>query len=475
MIGRKDVKRKMDLLLRSNKPEFVVVTGRRRIGKTYFVRTYFNNTYTFYHAGLHLGKYKQQLSSFITALNAYFPEENILEIQNWFEAFNALKNALEKLNIEERKVIFLDEVPWMDNKRSDFLIAFEHFWNTWASSRNDIFLVACGSANSWIQEKIINNPGGFHNRITAVLHINPFSLAEVEQFFLIKNASYTRQDIIRLYAVFGGVPFYLEQVNTALSIDQNIDNLLFDKKSTLANEFINLFRSLFANYNQYIAVVMAIATKNKGLTRQEIIEIAKLPNGGNTTKILDNLEACQFLRVYNSYGKKSKSQLYQLADQYTLFYIRFTYNTVAVENGNWLNLLNTPQVNTWMGYAFEQIVAWHLVHVKKALQLNNIYTETTNWIGTFEDQKAQIDLLIERGDKVISLIEIKYSNTPYLLSKQESLFLLTRQAVFVKANKIKKQIHQVLVSPFGVVDNEYAKNSIQAIVTTEDLFEDIPL
>jgi len=320
---------------------------------------------------------------------------------------------LEQQKNTEKKVLFLDELPWLDTHNSGFLSALEHFWNSWASARNDIILIVCGSAASWMIKNLMRNKGGLHNRVTTRLKIEPFTLAETEQFLASKNSAYDRYSILLLYMVFGGIPFYLEQIDTGQSAMQNINELCFESTAPFREEYEDLYASLFKKSERHIAVVEALATKRKGLTRKELVKLSKLSNGGGLTRILKELEESHFIRRYRSYGKKEKDSLYQLIDLYSLFYLNFIKNASLDDENFWINAVESPLFNAWSGYAFEMVCLHHIRQIKKALEIGGVQTSVYSW----HSSEAQIDLIIDRKDQTINLCEMKFSIAPFKIDK----------------------------------------------------------
>ncbi len=453
LIGREKEIAKLQRYARSRKSEFVALYGRRRVGKTYLVRQVFQQEMTFQLTGLaNVGK-KAQLAQFHAELLEHFPErEGIAPAEDWFIAFRQLIAALEKEKSDSKKVIFLDELPWLDTRGANFLSGLEHFWNSWASARTDILLIVCGSAASWMINKLLNNRGGLHNRITARIKLEPFNLSETEAFLKAKQIAFNRYQIILLYMVFGGIPFYLEQIESGLSAMQNINELCFERNAPFRTEFDNLYASLFSQADRHKSVIEALSVKNKGLTRKEIIKITKLSNGGGLTRILKELEESNFIRKYRSFGKKEKDSLYQLTDLYSLFYLNFIKKSSPDDEYFWINALESPLFSTWSGYAFEMVCLHHISAIKDALKIGGVQTSVASW----HSPTAQIDLLIDRKDQVINLCEMKFSIHPYTIDKKYAANLRNKIGSFKQDTATKKAIFLTLISTYGLVDNQYA-------------------
>ncbi len=450
LVGRKKERSKLSQLYNEDKSHFVALYGRRRVGKTYLIRQHFENDFTFFCSGLLNGNKKQQLTNFwvsMTSQLSYLEETKIPD--TWFEAFHTLALSIDKKKIKSKKVIFLDELPWMDTKGSDFILGLDYFWNSWASARKDILLIVCGSATSWMVTHIFNNAGGLYKRVTSRIKVDPFTLKEVYDFFTSRNFLYSQEQCIQAYMVFGGIPYYLEQFSRDLSPIQNVDNLLFGQNALLDNEFELLFKSLFTRHDTYIEVVRAIAQKNKGVTRDEIMQHTGMASGGTLTKILANLENCNFIRRYQSIYKKSKESLYQVIDPYCLFVKNMEIN--FSNQGFWISNFNSPKYHNWSGYAFEIVCLNHVEDIKKALGINGIITHTYSW----SHPNAQIDLIIDRNDQVMNLCEIKYSQAPYIISKKYDMELRNKIAQFRQNYQVKKALWPVFIAPYGLAKGPY--------------------
>ncbi len=470
MIGRQEEITLLQTLERTEKSAFVAVYGRRRVGKTYLVRTVFENKMVFQLTGLARTKIDTQLANFHAALVRYFPSYAEKPMaKDWFQAFLQLELALET-STATKKIVFLDELPWLDSRNSGFISALEHFWNSWASARKDVLLIVCGSAASWMINNLINNHGGLHNRVTHQMPIAPFTLAESEAFFKSKSAAYDRYQILQLYMVLGGIPFYLDMVDTTLSAAQNINRLCFSPKGGLRKEFNNLYASLFKKAENHIAVIEALAKKTKGMERMDLINAANLKNNGSTTKILKELEESDFIRRYNTFGKTTRNAVYQLTDFYSLFYLKFIKPNSVFDTDFWLSSIDNPEVRAWSGYAFEQICLSHISAIKKALGISGVQTISSAWLGSYDNQKAQIDLVIDRRDHVITICEMKFSINPFIIDKKYADELRKKIAIFKQNTETSKAIFLAFITTFGLVQNEHAMSLVQNALTMDVLF-----
>lgn len=470
IIGRKKECDRLDECMNADQAQLVIVYGRRRVGKTYLINEYYENRFAFKITGAYGQPKEVQLKIFDTSLSRQ-KRNNKLNSKDWFDAFNNLRDYLETLDTNEKQVIFFDEMPWLDTQKSSFLAAFEWFWNDWASTRRNLVFIVCGSATSWMDEKIANNKGGLFNRQTCKLFLKPFSLNEVEEYLKYKNIEWSRYDIVQCYMIMGGIPYYLSLLNSKLSLSQNIDALFFTDRGELSDEFEHLYRTLFTNSASYIKVVEALSKKKGGLTREELLKATGRQTGGDLSVILKNLELSGFIRISNFFNKKKKNALYQLCDYYTSFYFKFIKENYGKDDHYWSNAVDNPAKRTWEGLVFEQICRDHVSSIKKRLGISGVLSEESSWYvkGDKEIHGAQIDLLISRRDHVTNLCEIKFSTGEYVIDKDYDLKLRNKIEAFRRDTSYKGTIQLVMITTFGLKKNQYS-SLIQNQIVLNDLF-----
>ncbi len=467
--GRKEEQLIMNQLLASERPEFLAIYGRRRVGKTFLIRQVYQKQIAFQMTGIASANTPQQLANFFSVLKE--ADANVTQDslpKNWFDAFGLLKNYLQKLKAS-KKVIFFDELPWIDTPRSNFLSALEHFWNAWASTRPDIILVVCGSAASWMISKLINNRGGLYNRVTQRIRLLPFTLHETENFFRNNQIKLDRYQILQLYMALGGIPFYLSEIRPGKSAFQEIDRLAFSKNGILVTEYENLYRSLFNHADRHITIIETLAQKNKGLSREEIVTMSGFNNGGALTTILRELEESGFISKSYPFGKKIRDSIYRLTDQYSLFYLKFIKDQKQSGSGSWLNRIDNPVWRAWSGYAYENICLQHIGALKKALGISGVYTEESSWLD--KARSVQIDLLIDRRDHVINLCEVKFTLKPFILTKAYKEELEKKLFAFKEETQTRKSVFPTLITTFGLKENIHSLGFIQNSITMDGLFE----
>ena len=470
IVGRKDEIELLNDALLIEKPEFIAVYGRRRVGKTYLIKEYFDEDFSFYATGVPNLTTRKQLRVFHGALKQYGCKEKRLP-SDWFEAFERLRELLESDRVNRnaesnKRVVFLDEVPWMAGPKSDFKAALDLFWNSYASTKKDILLIICGSATSWIIDNVINDTGGFHNRLTNTIHLMPMSLLECYDLSIANNLNLTRDEVALCYMVLGGIPYYFSLLKNRYSVHQNIDNLLFKENGQLHNEFNSLFSSLFKKHENHIAIVLALSNSKNGLLRSEIMNCEGVTGGISLTRALKELEQCGFIRKYRNFITKKNDSVYQLIDPFTLFAIKFLNNQ---RFDSWLSFTNTPGFYNWRGNAFETIAFNHVKQIKKALGVYGV--ETMEYAFKSKKTKAgsQIDLVIDRKDGVTNICELKYADEEYVIDDNYRNNLMNKIQTFGEESKTRSSIHLTLLTSCGIVHNQNSR-IINEELTLDDLF-----
>ncbi|MBR6180753.1 MAG: ATP-binding protein [Prevotella sp.] len=470
LIARKKEIEILERKYRSGKSEFVIIYGRRRIGKTYLVNNTFSERFTFTYVGSRRQRPEKQLQRFALQLKEYCGSAYAPHLETWEDAFNELRALINKRPAKERKVIFFDEMPWIDTPRSSFVEALEYFWNAWAAQRDDILFIACGSATSWMVNKLVKNKGGLHNRITEQIYLRPFHLGECEQYLHENGCLWDRYTILQCYMAMGGVPYYMSLLNPTQSLAQNIDRLYFSKNAPMREEFEELFNALFLHASKYIDVMNALSGNRKGMVRAEIIEKTKM-SGGSLTKILENLQRCDFIETYSQYNATVRNTLYRISDPYTLFFFKFLNGKNTKDEHWWTNNIHSHAVEAWQGFSFETICMSHLDQIKQKLGISGISTESSTWRKQGERSNAgtQIDLVIERADRVINLCEMKFSQEPFRITKEYEEKLRQRMAIFKEESKTKKSLVITMVTTYGILPGIHT-GIVQNEIMMNDLF-----
>lgn len=481
IIGRK---REIGLLKechKSPKSEFVVVYGRRRVGKTFIVNESLSKNFVFQATGLYGQPRKEQIRNFHYSMQKWFGDDALKQCKakrcpkDWMEAFFSLERLLIIVPKPKRgkKVVFLDEMPWMDTPKSGFVSALEHFWNSYAAWTHDIILVACGSAATWVVDKVLNNKGGLHNRISRQICLQPFDLSETEAFLKGKGFKWNKYDVAQCYMTMGGIPYYLDNIPTNVSsFPAAIDEMFFRQGSILREEYANLYKSLFSNSSIYERIVEVLAKRKMGVPKQELIKAANLSDGGTLAECLNNLERCGFIRKYNAYGKKSRDTLYQLIDFYTLFYLQFVNDDVTSNGAHWQTMIDSPSRRAWSGYAFELLCLTHIDKIRSALGFAAVTCSVSAWRteANEEHDGAQIDLVIDRRDQIINLCEMKFSTAKFAIDADYEEKLRNKINAFKLDTGTTSALHLTMVTSYGIKQNTHS-SIVASQVVLDDLFK----
>ena len=476
MIGRVQEIKELNRLYSHDKAELVAVYGRSRVGKTYLVDETFADRITFRHAGLSpadedsKGLLKLQLNHFYNSLELQGMEK-CDKPTNWLDAFLLLEKFLQSKDDGSRQVVFLDELPWLDTPKSGFMRAFEAFWNTWGCHRKNLMVIVCGSANSWIQDKLINNHGGLYNRVTYEIKLSPVTRREWEEFYKSNHVMLSRYDIAQSYMIFGGIPYYMGYVDGEMSLAQNVDNLFFKRNAVLRDEYHRLFASVFVNPEAVKSIVQLLYSRNLGYTRREIVEKLGITDGGRLSRHLNALIASDFIIKYIPFGCGKREEHYKLIDPFCMFYLHFVSNQKKVNEKFWQQNVTSGLVSIWRGFAFENVCFNHVEQIKRALGISGVISENSAWSKRGDDETGtQIDLLISRNDNVMNMCEIKYYSGEFCVNKEYYQLLLRRQGILAENVSPKVTNHNTLITTFGLSRNEYS-DVFTNVIVLDDLFE----
>jgi uncharacterized protein len=464
IIGRELEKERLEEALNSQRSELIAVYGRRRIGKTYLIRAYYSKNIVFSFSGLRNGIRPDQIENFMLELQELTEEFKGEKPENWLQAFNLLKQYLIGIRqTKKKKVIFIDEFPWVDTLRSGFLPAFENFWNTYCTTRNDLIVVICGSAASYMLKKIIRNRGGLHNRITRKIKLAPFQLKEVKAFFEYKCIHIPEIEVLKIYMALGGIAEYLEHVQPGDSSVTAIERICFQKGAQLEFEFNEVFKSLFEEGSYHEQIIQALAKgPKKGMIRDHILKNQNLSSGGQFSKSMNELIESGFVEKYQSHRNKRKTTLYRIFDEFCLFHLQFIEK---FKGNSWKQLFNKKEYETWCGYAFEMLCYKHIESIKKELKCDQINSKNYSW----SSKSTQVDLVIDRDDNLVNLCEIKFYNSKFSVDANYAISLRSKEAQFKEETGTKKGISTIMLTIWGVQGKD-ATGLVTKSLTQECLF-----
>ena len=454
-IGRQEELEELENLIKKDSSTFTVVYGRRRIGKTetirHFIRTH--DLHSIEITGVYGSTKTTQINAFVRKIErASRGEISTKEkLKEWQDAFFMLEDYIETLG-NEKKVIFLDEFPWLDTHRSNFLSAFSEFWNDFCTRRTDIILIVCGSATSYMINKIIKNKKTLHNRVTGKLHMQPFKLKTTKEFLESKHCKYSDKSIVDTYIVLGGVAKYLEDLECNKHQLENISYQCFNKNGLLVTEYQDLYHSLFQNAQWHYKIMNLLSSKWSGYIQKDITK--ELNTSASTiNKVLEELELSGFISSVTLFGKKSREKIYRATDPFSYFYNKWMKNQINI---NFKEIALSQRYKIWTGFAFENLCHIHTHEIKEQLGVSGVNTQTHYW--QYRGEKgAQIDMLLEYvdGSKNIDIIECKYYDSTFTITKKYYEELREKISIFNEQTKHKYNIRLIFVTPFGVTANEY--------------------
>ena len=481
LVGRNNEQTKLDFLLNSNEAELLAIYGRRRVGKTFLIREFFKGKGLFFEiVGQKNAPYQTQLENFHQSIYETFsPDLPIKKPESWKEAFSTLTSFLKYHQQHSKMILFFDELPWLATKRSGLLQALDYEWNSQWSKIENLIVIVCGSAASWILEKLINAKGGLHNRITDTIHLHPFSLSEVDLYLKSKGIRLKPMQILELYMVMGGIPHYLRQVKKGQSATQITNSLCFHKDGFLFSEFNRLFESLFDHSDVHNAIIREIAKKRNGISREALLKATGLSSGGTFNKRIMELRESGFIEEFIPFGKRKKDFMIKILDEYTLFFLNWIEpvqhkGTIKYNPNYWLNKSNTQLFKIWSGYAFEAVCIKHIDSILRRLEISNLAGEIGTWYHrTYtksDHQGAQIDLVIDRNDNAMNICEIKYSSNIFTIDKNYAKTLINKMSIFEDKTKTKKQLFLTMITTHGVKKNVWSEDLVHSEVNLEHLF-----
>lgn len=482
IIGRLKEQKMLHEIFQSNKSELLAVYGRRRVGKTFLLTTYFKQKdCVFFHcSGIQNRPLVEQLEAFANQIGeTFYPGAQITPQKKWMQAFDALTKAMATVPKNKKIVLFFDEAPWMATQKSGFLAAFDYYWNRYWTQDNRLKVIVCGSSASWIIEHFIDNKGGLYNRVTRILELHPFSLAETKTFLEHKGIKLNQAQTLEIYMILGGIPHYLSLIPKGLSAAQAIDELCFKKSGELVKEFDRLFSSLFKDGELYASIIRVIGKNRYGVGQAAIVKECSTSTGGRISTRLKNLEEAGFIQMFIPYGHDERGRYYKVTDEFCLFYLSWiapNLKTILKQTnatGYWLSKIQTAEWRSWSGYAFEAVCYKHIPEIRKALNIS-AGAEIGSWKRTTKKSTgsgAQIDLIFDRHDGVVTLCEIKYNTKPFLIDKAYAKVLLNKVHTFEKYSGNNKQVFMSFVTANGLKSNLYSENIITSTTTLADLFK----
>ena len=471
IIGRRNEKKELERCEKSNKSELICVYGRRRVGKTFLVEQTFGNYFAFRATGLEKGSTRQQLKAFHQRLKESGDTVKTIP-KDWFEAFSRLEKVLSKgetiLSPHGKKVVFFDEFPWFATARSDFLLAFEEFWNRRGTQNGDLLFIICGSATSWIIKNVLEDTGNLYHRVTCQIFLVPFTLKETEMFFKDRDFGWSREQIMEAYMIFGGLPFFLDLMNAEESLRQNVDRLLFRPAALLKNETNRLLEATLSASPVYGQILELLSKHTNGMKKSICQSELDIPSG-TFSRAVENLVKCGYVIEYKRNYEKGNPAYIQLVDLFLLFHYHFLSNQSSISCYDDLSR-DTGYFTNWRGHAFEILCMHHISRIKNTLGISGVKTKSFPWSNSNQTDSVQIDLVIERDDRVTNICEMKCTERPFSISREYDRMLLRKRDVFREKTGTSNALKIVLISAAGIAGTANMEH-ISEVITGDDLFD----
>ncbi len=462
IIGRQRELRILQDDYREKRASIVAIYGRRRIGKSHLIEVYGSKKMFWRFEGLEGQETKEQIKAFQVQLNKFVKDEFLINTKffNWDQLLRYFTSHLKKQ--DQKLVLFLDEFQWLSAGQSKLVSLIKHFWDTeW--KHLEVQMILCGSIASFMVDKVIKSKA-LYGRIDIELLVK--ELAPKDQFSFLKPKR-TMNEALQYGLLLGGVPKYYEIINQNQSFDLNIQKLCFESQGYLFNEFEKIFYSQFKEHRTYEKIIGCLSTGVKSL--DEIAKSIKIVSGGGLKRYLKNLELARFIMVTVPINKSKSNQIkYKLFDEFLIFYFKFIRPFRSVIMKNDLSKIFQTQVKPkwypWLGLAFENYCSKYHETISNILEINDQVID----VGPFferGDHKFQIDLLFKRSDKVWTLCECKYRNSP--IGAEVIAEVERRVSLFPK--KRDETIEKVLIAPNGADRSLIQSKYFSRIITIDDL------
>ena len=410
-VGRKTELKLLNDAYRSEKDELVVLYGRRRIGKSSLVKCFAKKKKSYYEFEALEGETTHgQIAHFSQQLKKQIddPILDSVRFANWEQVFTYLTEKIIKRKTKVKKILFLDELPWMAAGRIRLVSLLKYYWdNHWKGKH--VMLILCGSVASFMVKKVLHS-NALYGRTTIEILLKGFSPREAA-YLLGKKRN--REEILNYQLVFGGVPKYLEQINPNQSFNQNMNTLCFSPHGIMLKEVERIFYSQFREPRTYLKIINLL--KNGIFSLGEISYRTKIPSGGGLKQYLKNLERAEMIRSFVPFdrSRNSKFKKYTLADEFLVFFFKYIEpNLRVIKESSSRRLFETLTQNsfdTWLGFAFERFCLKHAGMLAFVMDFADDLLLASPYFKK-NDERFQIDLLYKRADRVITVCEIKHQN-----------------------------------------------------------------
>ena len=413
-IGRNTELKTLDKLYRSNKFEFAVIYGRRRVGKTALINEFSKDKDTIFFTGVETNA-KQNLENFSRCIMEY---QTGFALDSSFASFQAALEYVFQLAQKKRLVLVIDEYPYVARASKSFASTLQMLIDKNKDS-SKLFLILCGSSMSYMEDNVLAYKAPLYGRRTSQLKIQPFDFFESCRYF----EYFSGEDKALAYGIMGGTPQYLMQLDDRLSIEDNIKNTHLNPASSIFEEPNNLLKQEVREPAIYNAVITAIATG-----ASKISEISgKIDEDTSVcATYIKNLISLGIVKKEMPYGEKSgRKTIYSIEDNMFRFWYRFVPENTSLISRGAADLAYSriaPELSAYMGGVFEEICKQYLWRLLLAGKCAVSFTELGRWWGTNPKTRTQEEIDIMGTDKDSALFgECKWTNDKVDLGVLETL------------------------------------------------------
>ena len=465
-VGRKNELKLLNDAYRSKKDELIVLYGRRRIGKSSLVKCFAEKKKFYYEFEALEGETTPgQISHFLQQLKKQIddPILDSVRFANWEQVFTYLTEKIIKRKTKVKKILFLDELPWMAAGRIRLVSLLKYYWdNHWKGKH--VMLILCGSVASFMVKKVLHS-NALYGRTTIEMLLKGFSAEEAADLLGKKRS---REETLNYQLVFGGVPKYLEQINPNQSFNQNMNTLCFSPHGIMLKEVERIFYSQFREPRSYLKIINLL--KNGIFSLSEVSLKTKIPSGGGLQQYLKNLERAEMIRSFVPFDRSqnSKYKKYTLADEFLVFFFKYIEpNLRVIKESSSRRLFETLTQNsfdTWLGFAFERFCLKHAGMLAVVMDFADDLLLASPYFKR-NDERFQIDLLYKRADRVITVCEIKHHN---MKIRTDIIPAMQRKCALLKVPR-GYALEKALISLYGPDNSLKDTGYFHHFVTLDDI------
>lgn len=468
-IGRQQELARLLETTRKSSASFVVVRGRRRVGKSRLIEE-FSHHFDHYHVFTGLAPDKDttaehQLKEFSRQMARQFNTARAV-YEDWSDAFWAMAERVQSGRI----LLFFDEISWMGSKDPTFLAKIKDVWDRRLKQNDRLVFVVCGSASSWIEENLLSS-SAFVGRISYTLTLEPLPLADCDRFWPNSISAYEK---FKVLVVTGGIPKYLEEIDPKQPAEENIKRLCFTRGGSLVEEFDLIFSDIFLRDSEdYRRILEALCRGAKEV--EEITDFLHRATAGRIPEYLRELELAGFVaRDYTwnlRTGEDGKLSRFRLRDNYLRFYLKYIQknrNKIERENYALKSLGSLPEWSAMMGLQFENLVLNSRRQVHELLRIDpqDIVNENPFYQRkTHRHAGCQIDYLIQSRFGSLYPCEIRFSKEPV----GSAVIPEVQAKIAALGRPIGISFRPVLIHVNGVTTDIVDSDYFAAIVDAKDL------